>query len=168
LVNFIIVIKAKKKKTFIISFRIFYSKGITRNMIAKNGIKSLYDGLTAALLRQGTYSTVRFAFYEITKKWILNNNNKSNKKDVSFYQKILIAGLGGGIGSLFGSPCDLVTVRMQNDLKLDANKRRNYKNVFNALYRIAKYEGLLQLYTGFHMATIRGVLVTIGRHFSII
>ena len=68
-------------------------------------------------------------------------NKENNKKDISLYQKIFIAGMGGGIGSLFGSPCDLVTVRMQNDLKLAPDKRRNYKHVFDALYRIAKYEG---------------------------
>jgi dicarboxylate transporter 10 len=52
---------------------------------------------------------------------------------------------------------------MQNDTKLAPSQRRNYKNVFEALYRIAKQEGFSRLYTGFHMATLRGVLVTIGQ-----
>ncbi len=52
---------------------------------------------------------------------------------------------------------------MQNDLKLPVNERRNYKHCFEALYRITKTEGFSSLYIGFHMATLRGVLVTIGQ-----
>jgi hypothetical protein len=80
---------------------------MTKNMIANNGVRSLYSGMTASLLRQGTYSTVRFAFYEIAKKIVME---KTGQGDISFYKKVVLAGLGGGLGSLFGSPCDLVTV----------------------------------------------------------
>lgn len=52
---------------------------------------------------------------------------------------------------------------MQNDTQLPVSQRRNYKNCFEALYRIAKTEGFPRLYVGFHMATLRGVLVTIGQ-----
>jgi dicarboxylate transporter 10 len=52
---------------------------------------------------------------------------------------------------------------MINDTKLPPQKRRNYKHVFDALYKIYKTEGFLRLYAGFHMATLRGVLVTIGQ-----
>ena len=52
---------------------------------------------------------------------------------------------------------------MQNDPKLPPEKRRNYKNCFEALYRIARTEGFSRLYVGFHMATLRGILVTIGQ-----
>lgn len=48
-------------------------------------------------------------------------------------------------------------------MKLPVDKRRNYKNCFEALYRIYKTEGFSRLYTGFEMATLRGVLVTIGK-----
>ena len=54
---------------------------------------------------------------------------------------------------------------MQNDIKLEPSKRRDYKNAFDALYRITKYEGFMALYRGFHMATLRGILVTIGIQF---
>lgn len=115
----------------------------------------------------GTYSTVRFAFYETAKEYILSRKEcekSSHKiKKLTFVQSILIAGIGGGLGSIFGSPADLINVRMQNDLKLPINERRNYKHCFEALYRITKTEGFSSLYIGFHMATLRGVLVTIGQ-----
>ena len=40
-----------------------------------------------------------------------------------------------------GTPCDLVNVRLQNDMKLPAELRRNYKHVFDGVYQIARYEG---------------------------
>lgn len=52
---------------------------------------------------------------------------------------------------------------MQNDTQLAPHQRRNYKHVFEALFRIARTEGFSRLYAGFHMATLRGVLVTIGQ-----
>jgi dicarboxylate transporter 10 len=128
---------------------------------------SLYNGISAALLRQATYSTVRFAFYESAKDHILSKQetegNRYKNKKLTFVQSIVLAGIGGGLGSIFGSPADLINVRMQNDLKLPINQRRNYKNCFEALYRITKTEGFSSLYIGFHMATLRGILVTIGQ-----
>ena len=51
---------------------------------------------------------------------------------------------------------------MQNDSKLPLNKRRNYRNCFEALNRIVKTEGFLKLYTGINVAIVRAVLSTIG------
>ncbi|RNA30168.1 mitochondrial dicarboxylate carrier [Brachionus plicatilis] len=70
--------------------------------------------------------------------------------------------LGGGIGSIVGSLGDLINVRMQNDSKLTLEKRGNYNNCFEALYRITKIEGFTTLYTGFHISAVRGVLVTVA------
>jgi solute carrier family 25 (mitochondrial dicarboxylate transporter), member 10 len=87
---------------------------MTRNIIHTDGFLSLYNGMSAALLRQGTYSTVRFAFYELFKEILIerSNRNKTVKvNELPFYQKMIIAGLGGGIGSIFGTPADVVNVR---------------------------------------------------------
>jgi solute carrier family 25 (mitochondrial dicarboxylate transporter), member 10 len=136
----------------------FFSMG--RNIVQKTGFLSLYNGMTAALMRQATYSTARFAVYELTKEFILERNQK---KDLTFGEKMLVAASGGAIGSFFGSPFDLINVRMQNDSKLEPNMRRNYKNSIDAFFRIIKYEGFTSLYVGFHVATLRGVIVTIGQ-----
>lgn len=37
----------------------------TLNIIKKQGVLALYSGLSASLLRQGTYSTTRFGVYEV-------------------------------------------------------------------------------------------------------
>ena len=142
--------------------------GMTANIVRTAGFFSLYNGLSAAILRQGTYSTARFAFYEMSKNYLLNRINADRPEDqlvtqLPFYQMVVLAGAGGAIGSVFGSPADLINVRMQNDSKLPPEVRRNYKNCFEAIYRIWRTEGFMQLYAGFHMATLRGALVTIGQ-----
>ena len=79
---------------------------MTLNIIKTGGVFSLYNGMSAALLRQGTYSTARFAIYEYAKEilveWEFRKGNHIHKNQLPFYQKIIIAGLGGGIGSIFG------------------------------------------------------------------
>jgi solute carrier family 25 oxoglutarate transporter 11 len=54
----------------------------------------------------------------------------------------------GAIGSVIGNPCDLALVRMQADSTLPKAERRNYSNVFDALGRIVKDEGVLSLWKG--------------------
>ena len=78
---------------------------MTRNIIKTQGFFSLYNGMSAALLRQGTYSTVRFAFYEFFKEILIeraNRNQVNQMNQLPFFQKMLIAGIGGGVGSIFG------------------------------------------------------------------
>ena len=46
--------------------------------IGKNeGFVKLYNGLSASILRQATYSTVRFGVYEKLKDYITSKTNKS-------------------------------------------------------------------------------------------
>lgn len=48
----------------------------TLKIIKKQGVLALYSGLSASLLRQGTYSTTRFGVYEVI---IYINNISVNK-----------------------------------------------------------------------------------------
>lgn len=57
---------------------------------------------------------------------------------------------------------------MQNDSKLPPEKRRNYRNCFEALNRIVKTEGFFKLYTGINVAIVRAVLSTIGMIYYLI
>ena len=65
-------------------------------------------------------------------------------------EKTLCSLIAGCIGSFFGTPFDLILVRMQADkrIELPESMRRNYLNVFEALTRITKDEGIQSLWTG--------------------
>ena len=54
----------------------------------------------------------------------------------------------GAIGSFVGTPSDMIMVRMQTDPTLPPSQRRNYKNVFDALQRIPREEGVTRLWKG--------------------
>ncbi|KAI8849285.1 mitochondrial dicarboxylate carrier [Chytridium lagenaria] len=105
----------------------------TVDIVSKEGFMALYAGVSASLLRQATYSTARFAVYDIIKAK-LNANDKSAS---SQYKQLFAACVGGAAGGLVGSPADLTNIRMQNDGKLPIEKRRGYKNAFDGIYRIA-------------------------------
>jgi dicarboxylate transporter 10 len=131
---------------------------MTANIVKTNGFFALYQGISAAVLRQATYSTTRFACYEALKTSLTKPN-----QEMPLYQKIGIAGASGFFGGVLGTPADLVNVRMQNDCKLPVEQRRNYKNCIEALFRIAKQEGPSRMFAGVWMASTRGMFVTIGQ-----
>lgn len=131
--------------------------GNTIVIIKKQGVLALYNGLTASLLRQLTYSTTRFGIYEMAKQSL----NKTG--EVQFYQTIFLAGFSGAAGGLIGTPADMVNVRMQNDIKLPLEQRRNYKHALDGLFKVYKHEGVGSLFNGATMATSRAVFMTIGQ-----
>jgi dicarboxylate transporter 10 len=123
-----------------------------------DGIFGLYNGLTASLLRQMTYSMTRFGIYETVKQQI-----DTPGVAMPFYQKVLLGGFAGCVGGFVGTPADMVNVRMQNDVKLPAEQRRNYKHAIDGLYRVVTQEGPMKLMNGATMAAARATLVTIGQ-----
>ncbi|ELT98454.1 hypothetical protein CAPTEDRAFT_124865 [Capitella teleta] len=127
-------------------------------VVKNDGLFGLYNGLSASLLRQLTYSMTRFAIYETVKGKISDDQHP-----MPFYQKVLLGAGAGCIGGFVGTPGDLVNVRMQNDMKLPAAERRNYKHALDGLLRVAREEGPKKLLSGATMASSRATLVTVGQ-----
>ncbi|XGW15906.1 hypothetical protein V3C99_001395 [Haemonchus contortus] len=111
-----------------------------------DGVLAFYNGLSASLLRQLTYSTTRFGMYETLKKQFPSDS------PLPFYQKAFLAGVSGACGGFVGTPGDLVNVRMQNDVKLPPAERRNYKHAIDGVFRILREEGLQRLFGGFMLS----------------
>merc|ERR1719231_1564213 len=63
-------------------------------------------------------------------------------------------------GALLSSPSDLVMLRMQSDGRLPPEARRNYKNPFEAIYRIISKDGVLSLWKGCGPNINRAMVVT--------
>lgn len=72
---------------------------LTGNIVKNQGISALYNGISASLLRQLTYSTTRFGIYEVGKQTFGN--------DMGFLEKILLAGGAGACGGIVGTPADV-------------------------------------------------------------
>ena len=57
----------------------------------------------------------------------------------------------------------MINVRMQNDIKLPADQRRNYKHAIDGLIQVARKEGIVKLFNGAEWASSRAILVTVGQ-----
>ncbi|CAH1238580.1 mitochondrial dicarboxylate carrier-like [Branchiostoma lanceolatum] len=129
-------------------------------VVKADGIVGLYNGITASVMRQLTYSMTRFAIYETAKQKLSEHSGGAN---LPFYQKVMLASLGGFCGGVVGTPADMVNVRMQNDMKLPPELRRNYRHVFHGWRCVVAEEGVKGLFSGVTMASSRAILVTVGQ-----
>ena len=68
----------------------------------------------------------------------------------------------GFLGSLCGNPADLILVRLQADKTLPKDKRRNYRNFFDAFRRIVKDEGVITLWRGSGPTVVRAMVLNFG------
>ncbi|KFO26837.1 Mitochondrial dicarboxylate carrier [Fukomys damarensis] len=119
--------------------------GMALQVVRTDGILALYNGLSASLCRQMTYSLTRFAIYETVRDRL----TKGSQGPVPFYSKVLLGGISGLTGGFVGTPADLVNV--------------SYAHALDGLYRVAREEGLRRLFSGATMASSRGALVTVGQ-----
>lgn len=66
----------------------------------------------------------------------------------------------GFLGGLVGNPADVLNVRMQHDAALPPEKRRNYKNAIEGLFRVQREEGVAALFRGVWPNAMRAALMT--------
>ncbi|PAA49839.1 hypothetical protein BOX15_Mlig022545g1, partial [Macrostomum lignano] len=125
-------------------------------VLKRDGIMGLYNGLSASIMRQLTYSMTRFAIYETYK-------SRKGQAKMSFAESAGVALIGGFVGGVVGNPADMVNVRMQNDVKLPLDQRRNYRHVFDGLYQVCRNEGAVKVMNGVSMTSTRAALVTFGQ-----
>lgn len=106
----------------------------------QDGLSGFYRGLSASLVRQATYSTIRFAVYEEVKQRV------GPSPDAVVLG--IIAACSGFAGGLAGNFADVVNVRMQNDSALPQERRKNYRNIFDGVIRMIREEGAGSLMKG--------------------
>lgn len=131
---------------------------VARNMIRAEGFGALYNGLSAGLLRQATYTTARMGIFRTITEKIKDPETGS----LSFAKRAGAGLTAGGLGSIIGNPCDLALVRMQSDSLLPIEKQRGYRNVGHALTDIVQKEGVLGLWRGCAPTVARAMALNVG------
>ncbi|EST09868.2 Mitochondrial substrate/solute carrier [Kalmanozyma brasiliensis GHG001] len=133
--------------------------GVAGEMIRKEGIKALWNGVTASCLRELTYSTVRFGLYETFKDFY---GKALGVADTSFALKALSGISSGAIGSAFACPTDLIKVRMQAVRPTGQPPYRNTFVAFGHVYREGNgfVGGMRSLYRGVGPTIIRAAVLT--------
>jgi solute carrier family 25 (mitochondrial dicarboxylate transporter), member 10 len=151
---------------------------VIRYSIGKEGLRSLYTGLSASLLRQMTYSLVRIGSYEEMKRRMAQTGSSSTGK------LLLAASAAGGLGGIAGNPAgkfpkhympsahipwelvlDILMIRMTSDSVRPPEKRYSYPNALSGLVTLIKEEGIRGLARGVGTNTTRAVLMNASVQF---
>lgn len=134
--------------------------GMLSEMVAKDGVRSIYAGIDAALCRQLLYGTARIG---------LNRTFANKAKEMQgggplpFHLKAGAGMASGALAVCVGTPMDVALVRMQADSLKPVAERRNYSNVVVALVRTASSEGVGALWKGLAPNVLRGMAMNVGQ-----
>uniref|UniRef100_A0A1I8A2Y2 Citrate transport protein n=1 Tax=Steinernema glaseri TaxID=37863 RepID=A0A1I8A2Y2_9BILA len=126
-------------------------------IVKTDGLKGLYQGVTATMAKQGSNQAIRFFVMETLKDWYRGGDN-----DVIISKPITgLMGAFAGACSVYGNtPIDVVKTRMQG---LEAKK---YKNTVDCAVQIWKHEGFFAFYKG-TVPRLSRVCIDVGITFMI-
>ncbi len=110
-------------------------------------------------MRQAVYGTARLGLH---REFSDRLKAAQGGGDLSALKSAGSAMVAGALASVIGTPFDVSLVRMQADGMKPMAERRGYKNVFDALMRISREEGVLKLWRGFEPTAFRAVAMNVG------
>lgn len=125
------------------------------SILRREGLRGIYTGLSAGLLRQATYTTTRLGIYTV----LFERLTGADGTPPGFLTKAAIGMTAGATGAFVGTPAEVALIRMTADGRLPPAERRGYRNVFDALVRMAREEGVLTLWRGCIPTMARAVVV---------
>ncbi|OWZ24299.1 Tricarboxylate transporter [Phytophthora megakarya] len=129
----------------------------TKMILAKEGIRGIYQGLWATILKQSTNQGLRFMWFSefqkrVSPEFLEHHGIISDAQNMTGSQRAslsLIGGMTAGIFSVFGNnrtslpaSFDVVKTRMQG---LEAQK---YKDTFDCFRQMLLHEGVGSFYSG--------------------
>ncbi|EMG46103.1 AGC1 Mitochondrial aspartate-glutamate transporter AGC1 [Candida maltosa Xu316] len=116
-------------------------------IIKQLGLKGLYKGASACLLRDVPFSAIYFPTYANLKKYMFgfDPHDPTKKQKLSTWQLLVAGALAGAPAAFFTTPADVIKTRLQvagkkNDIK--------YKGILDCGASIMKYEGLSAFFKG--------------------
>ncbi|KAJ0399689.1 hypothetical protein P43SY_003694 [Pythium insidiosum] len=134
-----------------------------RTIWLEEGLIGWYKGIQASLLREGSYSALRFGLYDVVKETYENHlfpapsSSSSPTHSAPLFIKLLAGATTGAIGSALANPMDLVKVRMQSD----RSGLRYHNSFWFACRDILQHDGLVRgFYRGVGPTTVRAMVLT--------
>ena len=140
-----------------------HKQGLFRTLVhfaSRDGVFSLWQGISASILRQSTYSTARFGLYNY---FASEMRQRSGQTKLSSMSEIGCAALAGGIAGMIGNPTEVALVRMCADGAKDPAQRFGYKHCFDAIIRIGRKEGIRTFARGLGPNITRSVLMNVSQ-----
>lgn len=135
---------------------------VTKDIMAKGKFLDLYNGISAALLRQAVYTTARLGFFD-TFQNMLKARAEARGAEMTFVERGAAGLTAGGLAAMIGNPADVALIRMQLDRGKPRNERADYRSVIDALRRITATEGIKTLWAGAFPTVIRAMALNFGQ-----
>jgi hypothetical protein len=123
---------------------------VVRNLVYGGaGVRALWSGLTAAYLRQCSYTMVRIGVYSFLLE------RAGGPAGADFATKVAIGLVSGAVGSFVGNPTEVALVRMADDAKLCNSQKGNYRHALDCVVRMAREGGPATLWKGAAVSVTR-------------
>eukprot|EP00761_Pharyngomonas_kirbyi_P013937 gb/GECH01013967.1/.p1 GENE.gb/GECH01013967.1/~~gb/GECH01013967.1/.p1 ORF type:complete len:300 (+),score=63.93 gb/GECH01013967.1/:1-900(+) len=122
-------------------------------------VSKLYKGLSAALLRQATYTTTRLGVFN----GLMDRFKEPDGTPMSFWKRAMIGMTAGGVGAMVGNPAEVALIRMTADGHLPPEQRRNYRHAGSALVEMSRKEGILSLWRGSTPTVMRAMVLNMAQ-----
>ncbi|KXS94558.1 hypothetical protein AC579_4474 [Pseudocercospora musae] len=118
---------------------------VARQIIRDGRFLDLYDGLSAGLLRQATYATMRLGFFDRFQHFFVVRA-EAKGTTIGFRERAAASLSAGGLAAAIANPAEVALIRLQSDGMKPKAERAKYKSVVDALVRIARNEGVILSY----------------------
>ncbi|XP_052123538.1 mitochondrial uncoupling protein 2-like [Frankliniella occidentalis] len=138
--------------------------GTLTTIARQEGVRSLYNGLSAGLQRQCAFVSVRLGMYESTKNFyqgLIDGNRPKRATEVpsmNVTSRVLAGLTTGGLAVLFAQPTDVVKVRFQ----AAPPGTKPYPSTLAAYRSIAGAEGFFGLWRGLAPNVARNSIVNVS------
>lgn len=116
-------------------------------IIKQLGIKGLYKGASACLLRDVPFSAIYFPTYANLKYHLFNYDpsDPNKKHSLSTWQLLVSGAMAGAPSAFFTTPADVIKTRLQVEAKKGEIK---YRGIIHAFGTILKEEGFTAFFKG--------------------
>ena len=118
---------------------------VVKYIYKREGPLGFYHGLSAAFMREAVYGTARLGIFDTLSATL---KKKQHVEAIPLWEKALCGLVAGALGGIMGNPFDISLVRMQADGVAPPELKRGYHNAFQAVWKIAREEGVLCLWRG--------------------
>jgi len=112
-----------------------------KKIVSQYGVRGVYQGLGATILRNIPANAGYFGVYEYSKRWFADHGSSEKRqvKDLKPHEILLSGGLGGCACWIFSYPMDVVKSLMQTD-HVDKSKRQ-YSGIIDCAKKIYQTQG---------------------------
>ncbi|KAA0198777.1 Brain mitochondrial carrier protein short-inserted form [Fasciolopsis buskii] len=114
------------------------------------GVRPLYRGLSAAILRQLIYGTIKFGMYNHMKRAIF-----SSPLEETLAVDVVCAMISGGFSNAIANPADMMKIRLQA-YTVTSQKA---PSLISLICKTISEEGMLALYKGVNPTALRAAVV---------